>query len=179
VKRSLFALTGVSLLAVAGADDKKPAAKLPPKWSSHADFAAVEDKDPHGGKAALRLSAWAKPPGYAWAASEKVKVKAGQEYTLSAWVKSDGTDGESDFVCVRWYKDGKYLDQHGPPVGKGETKWTEVTATATPPDGATHLDFAVFVRSKAGTVWIDDASVTETGGDTNLIPNPGFEPDAK
>jgi RNA polymerase sigma factor (sigma-70 family) len=167
------ALAAAGRFVAAGGDKDGP--RLPDGWKSDAAFAELDAADPHGGKASLKLSATAKAPGYAWASSEQVPVTAGREYLISAWVKSKGNEDGKDFVCIRWFKDGKYLDQFGPPVGKDEKAWAEVTATATAPDGATHMDAAIFVRSKAGTVWVDDVSVTANGEAKNLIPNGGLE----
>jgi hypothetical protein len=167
------ALVVATGLAVA---DDRPPTKLPKGWAGDPRWASADTTLPHGGKACLRVSAWGRPPGYAWVASDKCAVKAGAEYRLAGWVKSAGTTDGDDFLCIRWYKDGKYLSQFGPPIPADQKDWAEAEATAFPPAGATHLDVATFVRSKAGTVWLDDLSLTVVGDETELLVNGGFEP---
>jgi hypothetical protein len=178
-KLTLVALFAVGTLAGLADDRKPPAAaekpELPKSWTGKTDWLSLDSTNPRGGKHCVKIKAWDKAPGYAWMSSVRIPAMPGKEYLISAWVRTEGNDDGTDFLCIRWFKGDTYLDQFGPPAPANEKGWTPIEATATCPDNATHLDVAFFLRSKKGTVWIDDISLKLVGEDKELLKNGSFE----
>jgi pectinesterase len=157
------------------AAETAPREKLPEPWTGSMDWTSIESTKPHHGKKYVRIDAWTKEPGYAWLASERLPAKPGAAYSISAWVRSQANTEIEDFLAIRWHESNKYIDQEPSVIPADASNWTEVTGTSVCPDNATHVDVALFVRSKRGKVWLDNVSLKVDGTDTELLKNGSFE----
>jgi pectinesterase len=159
--------------SVAQATPPRPA--LPEGWNGSTDWLTIENTGAHQGSKCVKVAAWTKEPGYAWIVSERIPAKPGAEYTIAAWVKSKGNSDVEDFLAIRWHESNTYLGQEGPVIPADAGSWTEVTGSSTCPDNATHVDVALFFRSKEGMMWLDNVSLKVEGNDRELVKNGSFE----
>jgi len=96
--------------------------------------------------------------------SQKLPLEPGSMYEVSAWVKTEGIQGEDTgaTVCLEWYDaEGVYLGGHYPPGVKGDSDWRVVRSQS----GRVHARAATctvtcYVRQgMTGKAWWDDVSV--------------------
>ena len=107
-----------------------------------------------------------------------VALKAGNEYTLTFWVKSlkRGATGFSIIYRANADRTGELGDFQPLTWPSFETEWTQKTYILRPEvDGYVGLNF---IRVNAD-ILVDDISIVKTGGgdstDTNVLVNGGFE----
>lgn len=104
-------------------------------------------------------------PGRYLLCSQAIDLQPDKRYELSAWVRTEGVEGEGSgaTVCLEWYDaDGEYLGGSYPPGYKGDTtEWAEVRGISRRiPDGAADIRVVCYVRKEmTGTAWWDDVSV--------------------
>jgi hypothetical protein len=99
-------------------------------------------------------------------ASQSMVVKPNTVYRIKAWVKGEGMKNG-------WFPGNAGWDlRQALPLGTYD--WQEVGYTYK--TGAAETSFSlVFLSENQQTLWLDDLSMTETGGTENLVGNPGFE----
>lgn len=90
-------------------------------------------------------------------------VSAGEKLTLSAWARGLSATGTTR-VSLRWLTADRTVlaESDSQPLGAGAGGWTQLTATGTAPFGAAFVDLTLTTSGDAGSVRIDD--VTLTGG---------------
>ncbi len=98
--------------------------------------------------------------------SQNVTVKPDTTYTFSAWVKGENAKNV-------WFPGGQGWHLRTP-FPSGTYDWQEVELEYTTNADETSFNFTI-LSENAGTVWIDDLSMTELGTTQNLLLNPGFE----
>jgi hypothetical protein len=98
--------------------------------------------------------------------AQQVTVRPDTTYTFSAWVKGENVKALQFTVRPDW---GARVD-----APSGTFDWTHVTFQYTTGTEST-LSFRLLSNDVTDAAWLDDASVTMAGSDTNLLTNPGFE----
>ncbi len=108
----------------------------------------------------------------AWPAAlaQWVPLTAGTSYTFSAWVRGRGEADLNAQDNVSW---GNAVWQGFPLTDT----WTQVSATFTPTVSAPHYLRVLAHSADPGDLWVDDLSLTVTGGTTELLTDPGIESD--
>ncbi len=146
----------------------------------------------HTGRASLRISdslhetdtAWDANSGR-WISVEKKPVSAEAEYTLAAWVKTNGVTGRAT-VAIAWYDNQGWLaENHSAPV-QGTRDWTWVTVTARAPKGAQACMIYLCLSASKGTAWFDDVTLVRGAQaqgkfravDLRAVANTGFRDEA-
>lgn len=99
----------------------------------------------------------------------------GNEITVSAYVRTDGTENGGDKFLVHFFDNtGKLITAGGPFIPVDFPFWNQVRHKMAIPKGATRAHVGLWQYSKNGNAWIDDISVKVDDGE-NLLPNPSFE----
>jgi len=112
----------------------------------------------HGGTHALKLVS-ATPTLARWISQQReIPVRPGQRFTVSAWVKRQGTTG-GNLAVNFWDADWTYVPATANTPDEGGTSdWKRVELTTTAPPGAAYLRVEFRVNGP-GTLWADDLSV--------------------
>ncbi|MFC3800778.1 DUF4838 domain-containing protein [Cohnella sp. GCM10012308] len=146
---------------------------------------ALDKTAAHSGTQSMRLEFSA--PYATLRTDQQLKLQAGHEYALSAWVKGSQPSGQK--VIAQFAElSSDWSKSNGMPQYTFDVTdtWTRIEIKYTPVL-STQLDFAwAYFHIVAGTdrVWIDDVSLRATGVTSdpdpqpepaNLIGNPGFE----
>ncbi len=98
----------------------------------------------------------------------------GKKLELSAYVRTDDTDGASDQVFVSFFdRNGMATGTWGPLARMDTPFWQRVSIKMDIPDDVTIIQIGVFFRSKTGFMWIDDVSLKIDG--TEVLKNTSFE----
>jgi len=143
-----------------------------PSWWNHdggdADHQAEwAGENPHSGEKCLKLRV---SPGAAnsWISTRQsaISVDAGRTYTLSGWVRSEGTSPGS---LVGWYlhvatPQNPMAINQGLSAGSGTYGWKKVTLTFTTPADASDAEVGTMLWG-TGTAWFDDVSLESVGPD--------------
>jgi hypothetical protein len=99
---------------------------------------------------------------------------AGNRIDYSAFFRSEDTYDVTDQLILDWLdKDVRFIRATGLPVPLDTPFWTFVSGTAQAPEGAAFVQLTIALRSKRGTLWVDDASLKVDGKE--MIKNPSFE----
>ena len=153
------------------------AAALPSGWSvdgpAPAAVIARRADAGHGGAAAIELGADA--PASLSVLSEKVALRVGHVYRLSAWVKT--RDAAADplaryptAVAATLSMASFPFTNHSPAVG-GTRDWTRVETTFVATAAADRVRLDLGRNGTAtGRAWFDDVTLAEVGDITEVIP---------
>ncbi len=127
----------------------------------------------HGGEAALELAA--EVPASISVASEPVRLRVGQVYRLSAWVRTDGAVSDPlarypTAVPAALTMASFPFTNHSPSVG-GTSGWTRVETTfvATAAEDRVRLHLGLN-GTATGRALFDDVQLAEVGDITTVIP---------
>lgn len=136
---------------------------LPKDWSGPTKVFSVDTSVAHSGKASLK--AVNADAGFYPLCHHPMKLESGRIYEISAWVKTQGVQGEESgaTICTEFYgKDGKYISGCYPVGLKGDNEWTLVKGvTGRVPEGVNACSFTCYLRKGiTGTAWWDDVSAT-------------------
>lgn len=143
-------------------------------WNSNATFTWATDQK-HSGTYSAKVNGTGINAGYNRDGANKISIGPGQTYTLSAWMKTNGTSGTGAWVWT------EQLDSLGnvisgtrwdSPPQLGTNDWNKVSHTFTAASNATNMNFYVHLNG-SGTVWYDDVSLVTGLGTT--VPNGDFE----
>lgn len=121
----------------------------------------------HTGAASMRVADSKHPTEDAWDANagrwlsrDRKAVTAGRQYTLRAFVKTQGVTGRAT-IAISWFKGGSWVaESHSEPV-TGDTDWQELTVTASAPPAADTSAIYLCLSASKGTVWFDDVCMVE------------------
>lgn len=130
-------------------------------WTLPSVYTVVDDVA-HSGKRSLRV---VNPDaGRYLLASRSVPLKPGMRYRFSAWVRTQGVQGNDTgaTICMEWGSEKGYIGGSYPGGIKGDRDWQRVEAVTQPlPEEATGLAVTLYLRKgMTGTAWFDDISVT-------------------
>ena len=136
--------------------------------------AVIDTAEKHSGEAALRIHG---ASGHSHSGILKTTIgglDASKKYKAGLWVKSPSKSEGS--VYLQNNGDYKYLGgQNIWQAGYAEWTYLETEEISPSANGAIDLRFNVANVNK-GSMWIDDMSLVEVGGDgTNFMPDGGFE----
>lgn len=141
---------------------------------------SLETKDVHEGKKAVKLTSQA-GGAYAQINSPYQKIKGGEKYQISYWVKLLGTKSSKVSIgCNFTKRDGKaastewYWASDNAVNGKTDG-WKQVRFIVDTPSDAVHMDIRILVTGAGTTAIIDDVQYQKVVIDNNL--NLGFESD--
>ncbi|MEA3400573.1 MAG: hypothetical protein U9R79_04940, partial [Armatimonadota bacterium] len=135
----------------------------PAQWSAPTPVYSSSEEHARTGQRSLKYVN--DDPGRYLLCSQAIDLQPDKRYELSAWVRTEGVEGEGSgaTVCLEWYDaDGEYLGGSYPPGYKGDTtEWAEVRGISRRiPDGAADIRVVCYVRKEmTGTAWWDDVSV--------------------
>lgn len=128
--------------------------------------AALDDGDPHGGAACLRLSASDGERTFGVATSRfPVAEAAGHTATFSGWIRTAGIT--TGYAGLWWRVDGPgravlaFDNMAGRPV-TGDTEWTRYEITLPVAAEAVNINFGCLLTGD-GTAWFDDLAVALDG----------------
>ncbi len=107
--------------------------------------------------------------------SGRISAKGGEKFKVSAWIKSNNSAGEEDRLFIRFFSDGRFIGQDGPPIPTGAKEWTYIEKTVLAPEGTTSLDVSPQLRREKSVVIFDDVQLTKEDSQENLLSNPSFE----
>ncbi|BBI32878.1 DUF4838 domain-containing protein [Cohnella abietis] len=151
-----------NLISNAGFETATADGLLPVGWN--VPSGAKDNQIKQTGTSSLRIDLGQRDYIYA-VTDQQLKLKAGHEYTLEAWVKGSAASGEK--VIAQFMEMGN--DWSNSP-GTAQTTfdvtddWTKIELKYTP-DAATQLDYVwIYFYIVAGTnhLWIDDVSLKQT-----------------
>jgi hypothetical protein len=163
----------------AAADPKayKPPAEAPAGWEipENRRNAHLDERFARTGRNALFLSA---PEDDSIRATSTVSVPAaaGQRFVFSAWVRTEGTSHEKEYLQLRYIasdNDGIDSDTISPPADT--PFWSHLTRTGTCPKGTVRVTLSFRAGPPGGQIWIDDVSLKREGEGIELIENGSFE----
>ena len=87
-------------------------------------------------------------------------IVANQSYTAKVWMKGTNVTGNAR-ISFSWFDiNHVYLGKNSSvDLSKGNTNWTQLSVTATPPTNAVSVEIHIEVEgTNTGTVWFDDVS---------------------
>ncbi|MGO4533602.1 hypothetical protein [Leifsonia sp. 2MCAF36] len=133
-----------------------PFAWAPQPWANNGTLAR-DTTQAHSGTASARLTSTG--GSIVVGPAGRTKVAAGQ-FTVSAWLKTNGLAASPKIDVLFWDATGKLAGgDHNFFAAPGTTGWQQVTGTFTIPDGA--VEFEVWmVVANGESAWFDDISVT-------------------
>jgi len=123
-------------------------------WIGVSGAASIVSSQSHSGVNSLQI---VQPASGQKTVYQTVNVTAGQNYTLSGWMKSNVTDRAAS-ITVSW------RDSAGAPISlvtvgiqQGTVNWTQYSINATAPVGAVTARFILGqIWGAGGTAWFDD-----------------------
>ncbi|GAA4219119.1 hypothetical protein FHR32_004434 [Streptosporangium album] len=144
-------------------------------WTQYAtggtDITVTADTQaPHGGAAAVKVvNATPKASNAYGGILQTVTVAPSTTYQFSAWMKAGGLPSGSaaqfvlspDWSVRQWFPAGSY-------------DWTRFTWSYTTTATQSSLALRLLLQD-AGSLWLDDLTITAPGSPANLAANPGFE----
>ncbi|MGO8929862.1 MAG: hypothetical protein ACLQU3_23595 [Limisphaerales bacterium] len=111
---------------------------------------------------------------WAGASSRTTPCKAGDVFTVAAWLKSTGVSPNAAHLYVRFWSEGRFLGQFGPAAPAEAPMWTLITGLVTAPAGTTAADFSLQLWSRGtillGAVGLYRGDVGAQASD--LLPKP-------
>ncbi|MFU8767254.1 MAG: P-loop NTPase, partial [Candidatus Methanoperedens sp.] len=111
--------------------------------------------------------------------SDKIIVEPLQNYTLSAWVKSEGVKGGPTVRVVQYDSNWKSLRQINLEFDRGTKDWTKKQMEfQTLPDTA-HVQVYANIWNGYGTFWVDDVELYEGRTEQDIISNNVSEQDVE
>jgi hypothetical protein len=143
---------------------------LPPEGVGRSDREVC-----HSGQAALRLQVPPTAPLDWYQAYRSVRgLRAGVEYTISAWLRcQDVRGGAGAYISLNFFDgSGKRLgicDSQGKVSGTAD--WSRLSARGPVPKGASEMR-AILCLHGHGTAWFDDVQVEEGPTPTEYQPSP-------
>jgi hypothetical protein len=109
--------------------------------------------------------------------ADYIPVTPSTEYNLSAWGKTLNCGGThppwgwaDEYDCNK-----TWIKHTGFNFGFGTSDWSQKNTTFTTTTGTAYIRVAANIYDGYGTFWFDDAKLNESGSDTNLVENHGFE----
>jgi hypothetical protein len=159
---------------------RKPSAKMPDMvrgWTDFGLFVRPDDTYLRSGKQAVKLGPIVDRPdiGSKQVSSNRFKVTPGQKLKLSGWVLTDGSEGVDQLRFVASDAAGAYAGQKDIGIPNDAPFWRRLEGEVVVPERAAMGHVAVFARSRAGNIWVDDFSLKDENGQ-ELLGNGGFEP---
>lgn len=108
--------------------------------------------------------------------SDLIKAQPFMNFTLSAWVKTQGANGTGAPAVrvVELDANKKWLRQTSLVFSKGTNNWTQKQINFKTTANTSYLYVYADIWKGYGTFWVDDVSLSLTGA-SNLLGNPGFE----
>ena len=103
------------------------------------------------------------PQYYYWHNEDYYSVTtAGKVYTVNAWIKTEGLDGEGAYVAV-WGKSSSGADALLTETEKisGTHNWARISFTFTMPEGFAGVYLRLGANARWGSVWFDGVSLYE------------------
>lgn len=119
-------------------------------------------EEARGGKRSLHYSN--EDPDIYQLCLQKVDLKPGRTYEVSAWIKTRNIRGEGGgaTLCLEWQKDGEWMGGSYPEGLRGTHDWTRWQhRMQTIPESADSAHIVCYVRKgMTGEAWFDDIEVT-------------------
>lgn len=141
-----------------------------PKTAVTADLALF-----HSGKSSMKiLPNETKGDTFNGVSSGSFFAMPGSKVYVSGWILTDRCTGPRNDLFIRFFDaTGKLVRQLGPQPTFDLPFWTKLEMEVETPEGSAKMDISFQMRSKAGTIWIDDFSFKAMGKE--LLKNGGFE----
>jgi hypothetical protein len=115
-------------------------------------------------------STTANPWGTIWQTTPHRSVTPGREYEASVWCRTSGFEDSSFLwgglrLAIRFMDSEKnVLSESRAPLDICEDHgWRRISVRARAPENASCIQFLIYLRSEAGTVWYDDAEIHAIG----------------
>lgn len=106
--------------------------------------------------------------------SDVIQLVPNNKIEYSGFVRSDGTDNKTDQIILNFFdKDGRLVGVAGVPIPIDVPFWNYVSGKADVPPEAIFVKLGAAVRSKKGTLWVDDVSLKLDGKES--VKNASFE----
>lgn len=109
--------------------------------------------------------------------SDSIKAEPLKNYSLSAWIKSEGAAGGPTVRVVEQDANGKTVRQSNLDFNGGTKDWTEKKLDFKTSSNTTNIVVYANIWSGYGTFWVDDVELYEEGTNQNIISNNGSEMD--
>ena len=141
------------------------AGNLPSEWhlyhESEGHF-AWDDRVSHSGKASARISKTTSDanggPSF-YTSPINPLVIPGHTYEVDGWVRGLNLTGLTTINLTWWGANNQYLGQvESPPLPRGTSKWTHLTARGQAPAGAAYDVIYLSSPDNRGSAWFDDIS---------------------
>jgi len=106
-----------------------------------------------------------------------INVSPSAEYNFSAWGKTMNCGGSNVPAAriVEYNSDGAWIAQKNLYFSFGTADWTQKSATVITTADTAYIGVYANIWYGYGTFWFDDVELYESGNDTNLVENHGFE----
>jgi len=130
----------------------------------------------HSGRSSIRLSPGPTPDTTLFTGldSPRFPAKPGATYEISCWAFTDGNQGGTNCLFLRFWKaNGEFISQVGPGTPFDMPVWTRVSQSVQCPVGVDKIDVSFQMWSKKGVIWIDEVSLRLDGKE--LLSNGSFE----
>jgi len=134
-------------------------------WSVRAPVYSLTTNAPHTGARCLQCVNT--DPARYWLCSQRLELKPGRRYEISAWVRTENIHGDENgaTICAEWYDAAnKYLGGCYPKGLKGTHRdWQQIRGFTGPvPTNAARCHISCYLRKgMTGAAWFDDVTVTE------------------
>lgn len=142
------------------------------RWMPTASSFAIDRTVSHSGVASARMSDSAGnhmigcPAFYA---APIATIVPGVKYSAGVWARGTGSQGSSRIVLAWSNSSGRFIASTASgSLAQGNSAWTHLDVTATPPPGATAVEIELQVCEDPGTTWFDDVSFSPTAGVSKL-----------
>jgi uncharacterized glyoxalase superfamily protein PhnB len=86
-------------------------------------------------------------------------VTPGTEYSLEAWIKTEGVTGKAN-AHLAWQRGSQWLSEIPTESVTGTTDWQRVTVSGVAPENADSVVISLNHSRSKGTAWFDDVKVT-------------------
>jgi hypothetical protein len=154
----------------------KPPSEPPLGWEIPPDrqLAHLDERYVHTGRYSIFLTA---PPESAIRIiTPPSAATAGQRFTFSAWVRTENTVFEKDYLLIRFAEaNGDSVDSYEVCPVADMPFWHHLQRTVPCPKGAVRVQLAFRAGSPGGQIWLDDASLKREGDGVELLENGSFE----
>lgn len=150
---------------------------LPPPWTcSEPDQADIKADGQFSlkGRRSLRLVPSTKGQPFTGLWSPNLPVRPGQKLTVSCSVWTEGNSPEDRLFVVYYGEGGGSPGNFGPLAAPDHPFWRRIEGQGVVPDGASTVRVSFQIRSKTGSVWIDDVALKDENG-VELLQNGSFE----
>lgn len=162
-----------------GSKSPRVSVELPAPWDGgQKGVCVLDDRYAHTGTWAVRISRSAQAKATTIGPEHPpVSGRAGERFTVSSWVLSEGTAPDTDFVTIIFLSATTEISRETLPVPPDQPFWTRLEKSVVCPPDTAQIVVRLESSSAEGSIWIDDLSLRRpaSSGSSELLQNGSFE----